>query len=103
VTALKRIFERKSGSDRRVRHEIYAYIAEHEPEVWALCGTGEQRAKAIKQPNGNDVPPPAPVIVRAWNAALVAAFGGLQFKHMVGSKSKHEPNGYWTDELKMIS
>jgi hypothetical protein len=92
-----------SAGRQTFRHSFYARIAKCEPEVWALCGTGEQRAKAIKQPNGKDVPPPAPVIVRAWNAALAAAFGGLQFKHTVGSKSKHEPNGHGTDELKTIS
>ena len=104
VTALKRLWERAEPSaDRLFRHSSYAHIAACEPEAWALCGSVEDRAKAIKNPS--DLPQgsrPAAVIVRSWDAALDRAFGGLVFTCIRGKQSGDKPLGYWTTELKMI-
>ena len=103
MTALKRIFERKSGSDRRFRHEIYAYIAEHEPEVWALCGTAEQRESATKDPALERGSHAAALIVKVWDHAMKEACGGFEFgKKVTGSKNPEMPNGYWTTEIVFI-
>ena len=45
---------------------------------------------------------PSKAIVDAWNAALAAAFDGLEFVHVRGSKDSRGPAGYWTMELKTI-
>ena len=98
-----RLFRRVEGSPRRFRHDIYTRIAEGEPAAWATCGTPEQRATAIKDPS--TLPQgsrPAKVIVDQWNAALAAAFGGLELTHVRGKQSGDKPLGYWTTELKTI-
>ena len=72
--------------------------------MWALCGTGEQRATAIKDPK--QLPQgsrPTPVIVWAWNEALKEAFGGLEFEHKTGKQPAGTPLGYWTTQLKTIN
>ena len=85
------------------RHANYARIASREPEAWEKCGTPEQRAIAIKDPS--TLPQgsrPAKVIVEQWDIAHAAAFGGLEFTHVRGSKDSRGPAGYWTTELKTI-
>lgn len=105
VAALIRLWERAEPSPMRrlFRHAFYARIATHEPDVWALCGTEEQRAKALKDPSSQSGSRPAAVIVQAWSMALKVAFNKLELKQIVGSKNNHEPNGHWTDELKTMS
>ena len=101
VAALKCLFEHKAGSPRRFRHQIYARIAEREPEAWALCGTAEQREKAAADPAG--LPQgshPTATIVQAWNTALFDAFCGLELTHVRGKDSR--PKGHWTTELKIV-
>ena len=106
VAALKRLWERAPPSPGRrlFRHAIYARIASREPAAWATCGTPEDREKAIKDPaklpQGSR---PSKAIVDAWNAALAAAFDGLEFVHVRGSvRTSDKPSGYWTTELKTI-
>lgn len=105
VAALKRLWERADPSPGQLlfRYAIYVRIASLEPAAWATCGSPEQRTNAVKQPNGRKIAPPATVIVHAWNAAFGTAFNGLVFKHRTGSKNPEEPNGHWTDELKIVS
>ena len=46
---------------------------------------------------------PSKAIVDAWNAALAAAFDGLEFVHVRGgNRTCDKPAGYWTDELKTV-
>jgi hypothetical protein len=103
VEALRRLWDRAEPSPGRLfRHCFYARIAAGEPGVWERCGTEEQRAAAVKdpskQPQGSR---PANVIVAQWDAALAAAFDGLKFNHVRGSRNNaSNPNGIWTDELK---
>ena len=100
VAALKRLFEHKPGSPRRFRHEIYARIAKGEPTAWALCGTSEQREKALGSGGGSGVGSrPAAALERVWARALAAAFNGLAFQRVTGSKGAGNPNGYWTTAL----
>ena len=95
VAALKGLFERKADTPRRFRHEIYAYIAEHEPDAWKLCGTEEQRMKAIAPPEkGQRV---HPTIVTCWDCALATAFDGFKFHHQPAPTSI--PQGYSTTDL----
>lgn len=104
VEALTRLWERAEPSPGRrlFRHCFYQRIAAREPDVWALCGTEEQRATAVadpsKLPSGSR---PAKVIVDQWDLALKTAFGGLEFTHVRGSKGSG-PAGYWTMELKTV-
>jgi len=96
VKALGRLFKRKENSPRQFRHEIYACIAEREPDVWALCGTAEQRDKAVRE--GSHIR----VIVEAWDRALRGAFSGFTFGHPVrGSKNEQNPNGTWTTGISL--
>lgn len=105
VAALKRLWECADPSPGRrlFRHAFYARIALLEPAAWKTCGTPADREKAIKDPaqlrQGSR---PSQVIVDAWNAALAAAFVGLEFEHIRGSKDPRGPAGYWTMELKTI-
>jgi hypothetical protein len=105
VAALKRLWERTnpSAEQRLFRHTFYARIASCEPEAWEKCGTPEQRANAIKDPN--NLPRgsrPHNAIVDAWDVALAAAFDGLKFEHVRGGGTSVKPSGYWTTELKTI-
>ena len=104
VAALKRLWERADPSPARrlFRNCFYARIASREPDVWALCGTGEQRATAVKDPK--TLPQgsrPAKIIVDQWDAALASAFGGLKFENQRGT-SGDRPAGIWTMELKSV-
>ena len=103
VAALKRLWGRTKPSPMRrlFRHAFYARLAAHAPDLWARCGSEEQRANALKEPKSGSRP--APVITEPWNAALRTAFNGLEFKHVKGSKNQHDPNGHWTDDLKTVS
>ena len=101
VAALKRLWERAPPSPGRYlyRHAFYVRIASREPAAWALCGTHEERATALKDPkslNRGSRPPRA--IVEAWDSALAAAFGGLKF-HNQRALSGDKPQGVWTTEL----
>ena len=103
VEALTRLWERAEPSPGRrlFRHCFYQRIVAREPDVWALCGTSEQRATAVKDPKDPCKPKPDPAIVQAWDAALWEAFGGLKFRNERGSRNElSRPNGIWTDELK---
>ena len=106
VAALKRLWERAPASPGRLlrRHAFYARIASREQAAWVACGTPEDREKAIKDPaNLPRGSRPSQVIVDAWNAALAAAFDGLEFVHVRGStRTKDKPAGYWTTELKTV-
>ena len=106
VAALKRLFERKANSPRLFRHQIYARIAEREPEAWALCGTLEQRRVAITDPSSNQSGSrPAIVIVHAWKVAMKEAFEGFEFGDRVcGSKNQSaKPNGVWTTDIGILA
>ena len=74
-----------------------------EPAAWATCGTPEDREKAIKDPaklpQGSRI---SKAIVEQWDAAAAAAFDGLEFEHVRGSKDPRVPSGYWTTVLKTI-
>ena len=103
VATLKRLWVRTDPSpgQRLFRHTFYARIALCEPDVWALCGTDEERAKATsnpsKLPQGSR---PPKNIVEAWDRALAEAFDGLKFTKMRGSKNLvKKPNGVWTEQL----
>ena len=103
---LKRLFERAEPdpAQRLFRHAFYGHIAAHKPDLWAKCGSKEQRAKALKDPSSENGSRPAAVIVDAWDKALSTAFNGLKFRHVTGKKkTEREPNGYYTYELKMVS
>ena len=102
VAALQELWERADPSPERrlFRHAAYARIASRKPDVWARCGTAEQRATAVKDPSS--LPQgsrPAKGIVEAWNAALKEAFNGLEFTHVRGTKGAMGPAGHWTTEL----
>ena len=104
VEALTRLWDRADPSPGRrlFRHCFYARIASREPDVWALCGTGEQRATAVKDPK--TLPQgsrPAKIIVDQWDAALAAAFDELKFENQRGT-SGDRPAGIWTMELKSV-
>ncbi len=103
VAALKSLWARSDTSpgQRLFRHAFYARLASCEPAVWELCGTDEERAKAVKNPSELDRGcRPAKVIVDAWDRALEKAFDGLKFTNMRGSKNRVEkPNGVWTEQL----
>ena len=93
---LKRLFERKASSPRRFRHQIYARIAEREPQAWALCGTAEQREKAIAVlGKGGRL---HPCITEPWDRAFCAAFSTFKFDHVTGN-SNGLPNGFSTNVL----
>lgn len=103
VAALQELWERADPSPERrlFRHAFYARLASRKPDVWALCGTAEQRATAVKDPSslprGSH---PVKGIVAAWNAALKEAFDGLEFQNIRGKQSGGKPLGVWTTELK---
>ena len=106
VAAFKRLFERKAGSPRLFRHQIYAHIAEREPKAWALGFSdpkGESdRVKATKDPTTLDSGSrPNDKIVAVWKLAMEAAFDGLQDLHIRvrGKQPVGTPLGYWTTEL----
>ena len=105
VAVLKQLWKRADPSPgRRLRrHAFYQRIAAHAPDLWARCGSEEQRANALKDPRSQNGSRPATVIVEPWNAALRTAFNGLEFKHVTGSKNQHDPNGHWTDDLMTVS
>ena len=89
-----------SPGRRLFRHAFYARIASRKPDVWARCGTAEERAKAVKDPKTLERGTrPAAVIVKAWDAALKEAFGGLQFHNQRGA-SAGNPQGCWMLALK---
>ena len=103
---LKRLFERADPdpAPRLFRHAFYQHIAAHAPDLWARCGTEEQREKALKHPSLENGSRPAQVIVDAWKVALSTAFDGLEFDHVTGKKkTERELNGYYTYKLKMVS
>ena len=103
---LKRLFERADPdpAPRLFRHAFYQHIATRAPDLWARCGSEEQRAKALKDPSSENGSRPAAVIVDAWDKALSEAFNGLKFRHVTGKKkTEREPNGYYTYDLKMVS
>jgi len=99
VAACRRLFTRVRGSPRRFRHEVYAYIAEHERGAWEATGAAEQRAKAVEDPRtlkrGSR---PARSIVSAWTDAMAEAFHGFEFENNRGDGSGL-PRGYSTTEL----
>ena len=100
VAAIERRFIRKEGSPRIFRHDIYQYVAEHEPVAWALCGTPEQRSTATQNPK--ELPSgsrPNSAIVAAWSDALQIALG-VRLVNVRGSKNHlDKPNGEWTTSL----
>ena len=99
VNALKQHFKKESTLKNCLnRHEIYAHLARKEPDVWALCGTEEQRERAVKKPTNGTRPHSS--IVDAWNEALKEAFN-VELFHNTGSRGG-QPNGYWTKELSII-
>ena len=100
VAALKRLFERKAGSPRLYRHEIYEFIEKHANEAWMLGGfTDKHRAIAQKQGRACNLKPTDPLII-AWADALKSAFNGLVLSHISGTNNPEtEPNGWWTTEL----
>ena len=103
VAALKRLFERKAGSPRRFRHQIYARIAEREPKAWALCGTATQREKAIAAlGKGGRL---HPCITQPWDHAFATAFdkdgafnNSFRFHHQ-DQPLANVPQGFSTTEL----
>ena len=102
VEALKRLWERAEPSPGRrlYRHAFYARIASREPAAWALCGTVDERARALKDPKSLESGSrPVKTIVGPWNAALAAACDGLEF-HTQRGQSGDKPQGVWTTELK---
>jgi len=102
VAALQELWDRDDPSPgpHLFRHVAYARIASCKPDVWARCGTAEERAKAVKDPKTLESGTrPAAVIVRAWDAAFKQAFDGLAFHNQRGA-SGGNPQGYWTLELK---
>ena len=101
VAALKRLWERAGPSPRQrlFRHTFYARIASSEPAAWALCGTVDERATALKDPKSlksGSRPPQA--IVKPWDIAAAEAFDGLEF-HNQRATSGDKPQGIWTTEL----
>ena len=100
VAALKRLFERKAGSQLLLRHELYDYIAEHANDAWMLDFTdakGEACRKKLLT-KGSNIRASDPFLL-AWEAAIAEAFGGLRIEQTVGSKVAAKPNGWWTTEL----
>ena len=94
---LKRLFERKASSPRRFRHQIYARIAEREPEAWALCGTLAQLKRMLdNQSTRHDEH-----VIGVWTVAISQAFQGLVLEAIRGSKSPGRPNGHWTTMLEL--
>ena len=102
VAALKRLFERKAGSLRRFRHEIYKTIATHAKDAWNLGVTGESdeksRVKLLGTGQSSNIRDTDPFLV-AWEKAIAEAFDGLKLEKVRGSKVPARPNGYWTTEL----
>ena len=95
--ACRRLFERKSGSDRLYRHEVYALLAKHEPVAWASVGTDAQRETATTDPTKlQSGSRPAPVITIAWDRAIGS---GFEFEKVRGRGSEDRPTGTWTIEL----
>ena len=77
------LFRRVEGSPRRFRHEVYARIAEGEPDAWATCGTQPQRDKATKPPgNGSRVHKD---VTSSWDRAFAVAFDGMVFEKRNGT------------------
>ena len=68
--------------------------------MWALCGTAEERATALKDPKtlGSGARP-VKAIIQPWDTALAAAFGGLTFDNQ-RFPSGDKPQGVWTKALK---
>ena len=102
VEALKRLWERAEPSPGRplYRHAFYARIASREPAAWALCGTVDERARALKDPKSLESGSrPVKTIVGPWNAAIAAACDGLEF-HTQRGQSGDKPQGVWTTELR---
>lgn len=95
VVACHRLFKRVPGSPRRFRHEVYAYIAQHERDAWETVSTGRRRENALKQQQGSY---PTKQIVEAWGAAMAEALDGFTFGDRVQGDTG-EPRGYWTTEL----
>jgi hypothetical protein len=102
VAALKRLWEHTDPSEEQLlrRHSFYQCISERAPEVWARCGTDEERATALKDPKSlQRGTRPAKAVTQPWDTALAAAFGGLKF-HNQRYASGDKPQGVWTKELK---
>ena len=106
VEALRRLFKREADSPRLFRHEIYACIA-NDPaaaDVWALCGTPEQRQNALKNPQEEQKKTkgfhPYAVLTGAWANALESAFDGLKIENKRGDA--HKVRGLWTTDLKKL-
>ena len=99
VRACHHLFTRVQGSQRRFRHEVYSYIADHASVAWETVGTWETRAKAVHDPKtlkrGSR---PAVSIVSAWTDAMAEAFHGFEFENNRGDGSGL-PRGYSTTEL----
>jgi AAA+ superfamily predicted ATPase len=99
VAACRRLFTRVTGSPRRFRHEVYAYIAQHERDAWETVGTADQRAKAVKDPATLKLGSrPAGVIVSAWADAMAGAFPEFEFENIRG-EGAGLPRGHSTTEL----
>ena len=99
VAALKRLFERKAGSSRLFRHDLFEYIKEHANDAWMLGFTGtnsrEKLLEKVSNIRSNDP------FLSSWEAAIAEAFGGLKLEQQVGSKSAARPNGWWAKLAKL--
>lgn len=99
VAAARRLFSLADGSPIKFRHEVYAHLAEHEPDAWASFGSECKRKEAITRPTRGKVT--HPLIVGEWNWVLHDAFGFKAFTHDVG-RNQHDPSlpsGFYTTQL----
>lgn len=94
VSACRRLFTRVQGSPRLFRHEVYAYIAEHERGAWETIGRKTQREIALVCMRGAY---PSKEIVGAWATAMAEALDGFSFGERV--KGDVPNRGYSTTEL----
>ena len=98
VAALERIFILDGEGSRYFRHEMYAYIAQHEANAWGLCATHEQRESALIDPKIRPGSRPSHTIVQAWDSAFEKTFG-VKFIRVTGSRTSANPNGVWCNKL----